>query len=178
MLTDVQGSTQLWESLPAVVMDTALSLHNDAFRQTLPRFHGYECHTEGDSFILAFHTAVEAAGFALEIQLVLLQLDWPQELLDHELCAMVRQAPPPAQDSNEGAAPALALSDAQQAGSNVALGAASSGGNPDDMMTTTGTVLGSGAGSAVPTRGPEFVDLGTAGSTLAEPWGLQVTMGP
>ncbi|PNH06133.1 Adenylate cyclase [Tetrabaena socialis] len=90
MLTDVQDSTQLWEVLPASVMDEALSLHNDAFRQLLPRFRGYETGTEGDSFVLAFHTAAEAAAFALEIQVVLMQLNWPEELLATELCAMVR----------------------------------------------------------------------------------------
>lgn len=41
----LKDSTGLWEALPAVVMDAALSLHNDAFRQLLPRFRGYECHT-------------------------------------------------------------------------------------------------------------------------------------
>ncbi|EFJ39378.1 hypothetical protein VOLCADRAFT_101046 [Volvox carteri f. nagariensis] len=37
--------TSLWETLTVAVMDAALSLHNDAFRQLLPRYRGYECHT-------------------------------------------------------------------------------------------------------------------------------------
>ncbi|EFJ39381.1 hypothetical protein VOLCADRAFT_101043 [Volvox carteri f. nagariensis] len=37
--------TSLWETLPVAVMDAAHSLHNDAFRQLLPRYRGYECHT-------------------------------------------------------------------------------------------------------------------------------------
>lgn len=63
-----QSSTTLWEALEATVMDTALSLHNGCVRGLLPKHGGYECHTEGDSFIIAFPTAAAAVAFALELQ--------------------------------------------------------------------------------------------------------------
>ncbi len=34
---DIQDSTQLWEALPAAVMDLALNLHNDCVRQLVRR---------------------------------------------------------------------------------------------------------------------------------------------
>ena len=41
--------------------------------------------TEGDAFIVAFHNPMDAVSWALHVQLALLQLAWPAELLQHPL---------------------------------------------------------------------------------------------
>lgn len=40
--------------------------------------------TEGDAFIVAFHDPIDAVGWALHLQLALLEAPWPPELLQHE----------------------------------------------------------------------------------------------
>ncbi len=41
--------------------------------------------TEGVAFIVAFHNPLDAVSWALHVQLALLQLVWPAELLQHPL---------------------------------------------------------------------------------------------
>ncbi|GFR50128.1 hypothetical protein Agub_g12279, partial [Astrephomene gubernaculifera] len=84
LVTDIQNSTNLWEQLPTAVMNETLRLHHRCLRGLLPKCNGYESATEGDSFILAFHTPMDAARFALLAQQALLELPWPAELLEHE----------------------------------------------------------------------------------------------
>lgn len=74
---------------PTPFQDVVFNLHNDCMRRTAVRFGGYESQTEGDSFIIAFHTADDAVHFALEVQTALLQEPWPPELLAHEKCRPV-----------------------------------------------------------------------------------------
>ena len=38
---------------------------------------------EGDAFIVAFHEPLDAIGWALHVQLALLEAPWPPELLTH-----------------------------------------------------------------------------------------------
>ena len=40
--------------------------------------------TEGDAFIVAFHDPIDAIGWALHVQLALLEAPWPPELLQHD----------------------------------------------------------------------------------------------
>lgn len=75
LVTDIANSTALWESLPGEVMDVALRLHHACIRSVLLRYNGYESATEGDSFVLAFHGPVDAARFALTVQLQLMVSD-------------------------------------------------------------------------------------------------------
>ncbi|KAG2481897.1 hypothetical protein HYH03_019141 [Edaphochlamys debaryana] len=82
LVTDIQDSTCLWESLPASVMDVALKTHHRVIRQLLIQHAGYESATEGDSFILAFAKPDRALAFALSAQDALLAAEWPGELLD------------------------------------------------------------------------------------------------
>lgn len=77
--TDVKGSTRLWEQDPTMV-NRATHVHDTAMRQMISRHYGYEVRTEGDSFLVAFHTAEDALGFCLSLQLLLLTCDWPLEL--------------------------------------------------------------------------------------------------
>ncbi|GFR47039.1 hypothetical protein Agub_g8724 [Astrephomene gubernaculifera] len=83
VVTDIQDSTTLWEALDVAVMDAALKTHHTVVRELLRAHHGYESATEGDSFILAFHTPHHAVSFCLAAQQALLEAPWPRELLDH-----------------------------------------------------------------------------------------------
>ncbi|GFR44062.1 hypothetical protein Agub_g5222 [Astrephomene gubernaculifera] len=89
MVSDVEGSTALWEVIKPEVMDVVFNLHHDCMRRTAVRFGGYESQTEGDSFIIAFHCADSAVQFALAVQQALLDEPWPRELLAHEKCRPV-----------------------------------------------------------------------------------------
>ncbi|KAG2482375.1 hypothetical protein HYH03_018695 [Edaphochlamys debaryana] len=83
LITDIEGSTTLWEALPAPVMDAALRLHAQLVRGLLVHHGGYESCTEGDSFVCAFAAPVKALAFSIQLQTGLTQLAWPQPLLDH-----------------------------------------------------------------------------------------------
>lgn len=104
LVTDIQGSTQLWEMLPADVMDRALRMHQAVLRSALRRHAGYESATEGDSFVLAFHSPRSALAFALEAQTELLHLPWPRELLATPACCPQWMAPGPSDLSMAGTA--------------------------------------------------------------------------
>ncbi|KXZ46692.1 hypothetical protein GPECTOR_41g656 [Gonium pectorale] len=87
LVTDIQDSTCLWESLHAEVMDAAVKLHHRVIRGLLVLHNGYESATEGDSFILAFHKPDRALAFALAAQDALLAAEWPSELTDSSYAA-------------------------------------------------------------------------------------------
>ncbi len=48
--------------------------------------------TEGDSFLVAFHTACEAVAFCLELQYKLLDTPWPKAVLKLPGCQPVYDA--------------------------------------------------------------------------------------
>eukprot|EP01065_Artemidia_motanka_P014218 TRINITY_DN1818_c3_g3_i1.p1 TRINITY_DN1818_c3_g3~~TRINITY_DN1818_c3_g3_i1.p1 ORF type:complete len:488 (+),score=130.00 TRINITY_DN1818_c3_g3_i1:1002-2465(+) len=89
--TDIQSSTELWESYPQG-MHTALQQHNDSIRRVAKERCGYEVKVIGDSFMLAFRSAEEACLFAVEVQEELAAVQWPSELLQHPLCRRVEVA--------------------------------------------------------------------------------------
>ncbi|MGZ3460986.1 MAG: ATP-binding protein, partial [Archangium sp.] len=80
VFTDVQGSTRLWERCSAG-MRAALDVHDEVLRSLLEAHGGYEVKTQGDSFMVAFGSAVEAVRWCLEAQRELLCAPWPPELL-------------------------------------------------------------------------------------------------
>jgi class 3 adenylate cyclase len=77
-----QNSTVMWEKLPMALMEEVLRVHHTTLRSLLDKHNGYESATEGDSFILAFHSPSDALAYAIEAQQCLLAAAWPQELLD------------------------------------------------------------------------------------------------
>ncbi|KAG2444465.1 hypothetical protein HXX76_001217 [Chlamydomonas incerta] len=93
LLTDIQNSTVLWETLPPEVMDAAIRCHHDVLRGLLQPHGGYESATEGDAFILAFHTAEDAAAYAVAAQVMLMEAAWPDEMLTHPDCEVVWVSP-------------------------------------------------------------------------------------
>eukprot|EP00899_Mesostigma_viride_P013259 jgi/Mesvir1/21934/Mv16716-RA.2 len=71
VITDIEGSTELWEWNPEV-MKKALAIHHAVLRALLPKYYGYESNNEGDSFSLVFHNPLDALGWAMDVQRSLL----------------------------------------------------------------------------------------------------------
>jgi adenylate cyclase len=82
VFTDIKNSTHLWDSNPG--MPTAMIFHNILLRRQLRFRSGYEVKTEGDSFMCSFPTVLHALWWCLSVQLGLLNIDWPTEILDSE----------------------------------------------------------------------------------------------
>ncbi|KAG1672359.1 hypothetical protein FOA52_010977 [Chlamydomonas sp. UWO 241] len=93
VVTDIQDSTNMWETLPGDVMDESLVTHNAIMRRCLSKYHGWESATEGDAFIMAFHTATDAVSFCLAVQEQLMTAEWPAELLAHASACEVYATP-------------------------------------------------------------------------------------
>jgi class 3 adenylate cyclase/serine/threonine protein phosphatase PrpC len=81
VFTDVRNSTQLWERRP-IAMRVAIREHNQIMRRNLRLCNGYEVKTEGDAFMVAFKNIVDALRWCLNVQIQLLEADWPQEILE------------------------------------------------------------------------------------------------
>lgn len=86
VVTDIENSTTLWETLPAEVMDQALQMHHATIRSLLVKHVGYESATEGDSFIASFHSPEHALRFAVDVQKELAMLPWPRPLTELASC--------------------------------------------------------------------------------------------
>ena len=84
VFTDVQASTQLWESCPG--MKLALKTHNKVIRDSIDLFGGYEVKTIGDAYMVAFDSAHKACDFSLHVQEMLFESEWTQDVLEHPLC--------------------------------------------------------------------------------------------
>lgn len=82
VFTDIKNSTALWETNQG--MQTAIKMHNSLLRRQLRSIGGYEVKTEGDAFMVSFPTVASAVLWCFICQLMLLQEDWPSEILDCE----------------------------------------------------------------------------------------------
>ena len=78
LLTDIEGSTRLWETVPDG-MEVALELHNRLLGEVIGEHGGVVVTSrgEGDSFFAAFASAVSAVEAAGACQLRLGTEDWP-----------------------------------------------------------------------------------------------------
>ncbi|KAF2012161.1 PP2C-domain-containing protein [Aaosphaeria arxii CBS 175.79] len=81
VFTDIKNSTLLWETYP-IAMRSAIKQHNDLMRRQLRNVGGYEVKTEGDAFMVAFPTVTSALLWCFTIQSHLLDVQWPQEILN------------------------------------------------------------------------------------------------
>ncbi|CCH60166.1 hypothetical protein TBLA_0C03630 [Henningerozyma blattae CBS 6284] len=79
VFTDIKNSTVLWELFPNA-MRTAIKTHNDIMRRQLRIFGGYEVKTEGDAFMVTFPTPISGLVWCLNVQLKLLDAQWPEEI--------------------------------------------------------------------------------------------------
>ena len=46
LVTDIESCVQLWEVLPADIMDVVIQVHHQVLRSLLPQYKGYESCTE------------------------------------------------------------------------------------------------------------------------------------
>lgn len=88
VFTDIKNSTQLWETYPEA-MRTAIKLHNEVMRRQLRLIGGFEVKTEGDAFMVSFPTATSALLWCFAVQMQLLTVNWPPELLNSVSCQPV-----------------------------------------------------------------------------------------
>jgi len=70
LFTDIEGSTKLAQELPDIRKAMRERQHA-VLQSTMDALHGYIFKTIGDSFYVAFHTAGEALGAALQAQTAL-----------------------------------------------------------------------------------------------------------
>ncbi|KAF7329121.1 Adenylate cyclase [Mycena kentingensis (nom. inval.)] len=80
VFSDIRGSTHLWEANPG--MPTAMRLHNTLCRRWLRLCGGYEVKTEGDAFMVSFPTTLAAVWWCMQVQIELLNVAWPLEILE------------------------------------------------------------------------------------------------
>ncbi|KAL7799131.1 PP2C domain-containing protein [Trichoderma ceciliae] len=85
VFTDIKNSTTLWEMYPNA-MRSAIKLHNEVMRRQLRRIGGYEVKTEGDAFMVSFPTATSALLWSFAVQMELLDVPWPSEVLNSMSC--------------------------------------------------------------------------------------------
>jgi predicted ATPase/DNA-binding SARP family transcriptional activator len=76
LLTDIEGSTRLWEGA-GDAFRTALSDHHRLLRTAFARFHGHEAKEMGDAFVVAFAHARDALACAVAGQQALTAHPWP-----------------------------------------------------------------------------------------------------
>ena len=76
LFTDIEGSTQLLRGSPGAYADT-LATHRRLLRAAFRAHDGREIDTQGDSFFVAFPTAGQAVGAAVEGQRALAAHPWP-----------------------------------------------------------------------------------------------------
>ncbi|CAG8610705.1 1519_t:CDS:10, partial [Funneliformis mosseae] len=83
VFTDIKNSTFLWETIP-IAMRHAIKQHNTIMRRQLRNIGGYEVKTEGDAFMVSFPTVASALLWCFTVQVQLLQVDWPSEIIESE----------------------------------------------------------------------------------------------
>jgi predicted ATPase/class 3 adenylate cyclase len=81
LLTDVEGSSQLWEKYPHA-MPQAIRRHHEIIHRTIESHSGKRPSDqgEGDSVAAAFSRATDAVASAVEIQRALHSEQWPDDL--------------------------------------------------------------------------------------------------
>jgi predicted ATPase/class 3 adenylate cyclase/DNA-binding CsgD family transcriptional regulator len=81
LLTDIEGSTRLWEAAPEL-MPPAVARHYEILHEAIARHDGVRPleQGEGDSVVAAFTRAGDAMGAALDAQRALVAEAWPRGL--------------------------------------------------------------------------------------------------
>jgi class 3 adenylate cyclase len=88
VFTDITRAASLWEFNAAAMRDATLA-HNHALRSALAKHRGYEVvfirdRNSGEgSFCMAFQHPADALAWCADVQRALLDIEWPEALLDH-----------------------------------------------------------------------------------------------
>lgn len=77
LLTDIEGSTELWQRA-GDAFRVALETHHAQLRREFGRHGGHECKEAGDGFIVAFHQVADALACAVACQRALDEQPWPE----------------------------------------------------------------------------------------------------
>jgi class 3 adenylate cyclase len=77
LFTDIQGSTPLWEQVPAA-MQVAIAQHHHILRQAIESNGGTVYQIIGDAFQAAFRLASQGLNAALDAQRALKAASWPE----------------------------------------------------------------------------------------------------
>jgi class 3 adenylate cyclase len=92
VFTDITRAASLWEFNAAAMLD-AMVIHNETLRATLQLHRGYETVSLGDwnsgegSFCMAFQQVSDAVAWCCDVQLALLEAEWPEALLEYPAAA-------------------------------------------------------------------------------------------
>jgi predicted ATPase/class 3 adenylate cyclase len=78
LFTDIEGSTQLLRALGSRYASVQHE-HRALLREAFARHGGIEVDTQGDSFMVAFRSAADAAAAAVDAQRALAAQEWPDE---------------------------------------------------------------------------------------------------
>jgi len=89
VFVDVSGSTVLWEKC-SDAMCIAINTYYDILHKYSEMYDGYEVNTEGDSMFVVFNNIINALVWCIEIDMELLKTKWPDELLNHQEAAMIK----------------------------------------------------------------------------------------
>ena len=76
LLTDIEGSTRLWERQEAE-MDAALARHDEIMRSVIAEHRGYVFSWSGDAFAAVFERAGDAVAAVRSAQELLGETAWP-----------------------------------------------------------------------------------------------------
>eukprot|EP01062_Namystynia_karyoxenos_P002850 TRINITY_DN109_c0_g1_i2.p1 TRINITY_DN109_c0_g1~~TRINITY_DN109_c0_g1_i2.p1 ORF type:complete len:2038 (+),score=469.19 TRINITY_DN109_c0_g1_i2:115-6228(+) len=79
VFTDIQNSTSLWENCER--MAQVVQMHHRIMRSGIAQHRGYEVKTEGDAFMVAFSSTIDAVAWCLAMQQELMQAKWDPSLL-------------------------------------------------------------------------------------------------
>ncbi|KAF9920313.1 cysteinyl-tRNA synthetase [Linnemannia zychae] len=96
VFTSIKNSTQLWEDNP-VAMAVAIKEHFNIMRRQLRSIGGYEVKIEGEAMMASFSSVPAAALWCVKVQELLVQADWPQDILDSADCRPIYSASDPSQ---------------------------------------------------------------------------------
>ncbi|KAI1296945.1 cysteinyl-tRNA synthetase [Mortierella claussenii] len=83
VFTDIKNSPRLWEEMP-IPMAIAVKDHFNIMRRQLRSIGGYEVKNEGDAIMASFSSVPAAILWCFKVQELLVEADWPQEILDTE----------------------------------------------------------------------------------------------
>lgn len=101
VFTDIKNSTKLWESVPKA-MQIAIKEHFVIMRRQLRSIGGYEVKNEGDALMASFSNVPAAMLWCFKVQELLVNAEWPQDILDSDECKAVFNASDPSQPMYRG----------------------------------------------------------------------------